>query len=127
MSGVTCGVAICKDMDFAEWLRAYSKGGARILFVPAWDFVRDARLHDRMAVMRGVEGGFAIVRSAQEGLLTVSDHCGRMLAEASTATAPEALLVADVHPGPGATFYTAGGNWLGWVCLALLLASLIAI
>src|SRR5204863_2848423 len=60
VSGVQCGVAICKDMDFAEWLRAYAKGGARILFVPAWDFVRDGRLHDRMAVMRGVEGGFSL-------------------------------------------------------------------
>jgi apolipoprotein N-acyltransferase len=127
VSGVQCAVAICKDMDFAEWLRRYAQGGARFLFVPAWDFVRDARLHDRMAVMRGVEGGFALVRSAQQGLLTVSDHCGRMLAEVSTSSGPEALLVADVRPGPGPTFYSAAGNWLGWVCLALLVASLIAI
>jgi apolipoprotein N-acyltransferase len=127
LSGVQCGVAICKDMDFADWLRAYAQGGARILFVPAWDFVRDARLHDRMAVMRGVEGGFSLVRSAQLGLLTASDHCGRMLAEVSTSSGPEALLVADVRPGPGPTFYSAAGNWLGWVSLVVLVVSLISI
>jgi hypothetical protein len=53
------GVAICKDLDFPAWSRAYGRHGVRFLAVPAWDFVRDARMHSRMAVMRGVENGFA--------------------------------------------------------------------
>jgi apolipoprotein N-acyltransferase len=55
------------------------KGWAYVL-VPAWDFTLDGWLHDRMAVMRGVESGFTVVRAAKQALLTVSHDRGRILA-----------------------------------------------
>lgn len=113
------GVAICKDMDFPAWSRQYGRQGVRILAVPAWDFVVDARLHSRMAVVRGVENGFTLVRAAAEGLLTCSDANGRILAEDSSAKMPDALLLGDVGPGPGSTFYTRYGDWFGWASVAL--------
>jgi apolipoprotein N-acyltransferase len=116
------GVAICKDMDFPNWTRRYARAGVGILFVPAWDFVRDARLHSRMAVLRGVEGGFAVVRAAQRGLMTVSDSHGRILAEGTSARIPDALLIADVAPGSGHTFYGRYGGWFGWIGILLLFA-----
>lgn len=120
------GVAICKDMDFPAWSREYGRRGVRILAVPAWDFVRDARLHSRMAVLRGVEEGFTMARVAQQGNLTFSDACGRILAETSSSRIPEAFLIADLSPGPGPTFYTRYGDWFGWLsaaALAMLLAA----
>ncbi len=89
----------------------------RLLAVPAWDFVVDGRLHFRMALARGIENGFAMVRAAEQGLLTVTDGYGRTIA--SKASGSEALLVADVIPGPGATFYTRTGDWCGWLALGL--------
>jgi apolipoprotein N-acyltransferase len=119
----TAGVAICKDMDFPGWLRAYTAAGRPgILLVPAWDFVRDRRLHARMAVARGVESGFALARAAQNGLVTASDDRGRILAEA--ASDPEALVVADLPLGPGQTFYSRHGDWLGQASILLLAAAL---
>ncbi len=118
--GAQWGVAICKDMDFPSWSRAYGRGGARILAVPAWDFVRDARLHSRMAIVRGVENGFSIARVAQQGALTFSDGYGRILTEDSSAKTPEALLVLQLPPGPGSTTYTRFGDWFGWVSVVLL-------
>lgn len=115
------GVAICKDMDFPDWTRRYARAGVGVLFVPAWDFGRDARLHSRMAVLRGVEGGFSLVRAAQNGLLTVSDSRGHILAEDTSARIPHALLIADVSPGRGLTFYSRFGNWFGWAVIVLLL------
>jgi len=112
------GVAICKDMDFPAWSRRYGQRGVRIMAVPAWDFVRDGRLHARMAVLRGVENGFAMARVAMEGVLTVSDAYGRIVSETTSAWRPDALLVAAVPPGPGATFYTRTGDWFGWVTVA---------
>lgn len=116
--GVRWGVAICKDMDFPSWSRRYARTGVRIMAVPAWDFVRDARLHARMAVVRGVENGFAVARAALEGSLTVSDAYGRIAAETTSAWRPDALLVTTVMPGPGATVYTRTGDWLGWLSVA---------
>jgi apolipoprotein N-acyltransferase len=119
----TAGVAICKDMDFPGWLRGYTAAGRPgVLLVPAWDFVRDRRLHARMAVARGVESGFALARAAQNGLATASDDRGRILAEAPSD--PEALVVADLPLGPGRTFYSRHGDWLGQASILLLAAAI---
>jgi len=118
--GAQWGVAICKDMDFPAWSRGYSRRGVRILAVPAWDFVVDARLHSRMAVVRGVEEGFAIARTAQNGNLTFSDAYGRILAEAPSYTVPDALLVRNIAAGPGPTIYTRFGNWFGKLSVVVL-------
>jgi apolipoprotein N-acyltransferase len=109
-------------MDFPAWSRLYARRGALLMAVPAWDFVVDARLHSRMAVVRGIEHGFGIARTAQQGALTLSDAYGRILAETRTANAAEALLTADIYPGPGATFYTRFGDWFGWLNMLALVA-----
>ena len=118
--GARWGVAICKDMDFPAWSREYGRRGVRILAVPAWDFVQDARLHSRMAVVRGVENGFTMARVAEQGALTFSDSYGRILAEDLSAKVPEALLVWDIAPGRGNTLYTRFGDWFGWVSIIVL-------
>lgn len=97
----TAGVEICKDMDFPSWSREYGTRGAELLFVPAWDFTVDGEFHMRMALLRGVENGFSIVRCAQQGLLTVSDYRGQIIAKQSTSGSPEVLLLSSVSPGPG--------------------------
>ncbi len=74
------GVAICKDMDFPELGRRYARAGAGLLLVPAWDFGRDGRLHAQMAWLRGVEGGFSVARCAEDGLLSVTDSRGGIVA-----------------------------------------------
>jgi len=123
---VTWGVAICKDMDFPRWSREYGAAGVRLLAVPAWDFVRDGRLHARMALVRAVENGFAMVRVAQMGLLGVYDAYGRVLQEAPSAATTDTLLVEDVPLGPPTrTFYTRFGDVFGALCVAAL-AALIA-
>jgi apolipoprotein N-acyltransferase len=125
-AGVPWGVEICKDLDFQPWSRAYARSGVRVLAVPAWDFVRDGRLHSRMAVMRAVENGLPLVRAARQGLLTVSDGYGRIVAEIPSSSRPEAMLVQDVSLGPGETFYTRHGDWFGWVCVITALTLLAA-
>jgi len=73
-------------MDFPKLSREYASDGADLMLVHAWDFNVDRWLHSRMAVLRAVENGSALARSARNGLLTLSDNRGRILAE--TATAP---------------------------------------
>ena len=70
------------------------------------------------AVTRGVENGFTIVRSAQEGFVTFSDAYGRILDEQSSAADP--MLVQNIPTGPGATLYTRYGDWFAWTNVVML-------
>lgn len=113
---VRYGVAICKDMDFPALGRDYA--GVAILIVPAWDFVNDAWLHSRMAMLRGVENGYAIARSARNGVLTVSDAYGRVSYEAPSGP-QTAYNVTIPRTGPDPTLYAQIGDTFGWSMLAL--------
>lgn len=117
--GGMTGIAICKDLDFPEIGREYSRAGVGILFVPAWDFDRDARLHSRMAVMRGVEGGFSVARAAANGLLTGSDFLGRIIAERPSGADSRSRLLVGLPLGRGSTFYAEHGDWLAWLAVAV--------
>ncbi len=120
------GVAICKDMDFAPMIRDYGQRGVDLLFAPAWDFVRDGRLHARMAVVRGVENGFALARAAAHGRLTLSDRYGRIISEEVTNPTRPVALVADLGLRGGGTLYARVGDVFAWAALALCVGLLAA-
>jgi apolipoprotein N-acyltransferase len=113
---------ICKDMDFPRLSRQYGQDGIGLLIVPAWDFVDDGWLHGRMAILRGVESGFSIARSAKLGILTATDDRGRILAERNTIGPLFASVIAMVPVRHDATIYSRFGNWFAWLCVLLLLA-----
>jgi len=127
--GAGRSVAICKDMDFHATLRGDAiaghaqPGGLRLMLVPAWDFDADAWTHARMAVMRGVEGGYAIARSASNGLVTLTDSRGRMVARGASGQTRHFAVVADLPGGTGPTPYLKIGDAFAWACgvLALIL------
>lgn len=114
--GVRYGVAICKDMDFADLGRGYA--GVDVILVPAWDFTDDAWLHSRMGMLRGVESGYAIARSARNGVLTVSDAYGRVTSQAPSGPQTAYNVVIPVN-APGATIYARFGDVFGWFALGL--------
>ncbi|GAB3789958.1 nitrilase-related carbon-nitrogen hydrolase [Dyella agri] len=119
------GLAICKDMDFHDIGDAYATRGAQLMLVPADDFNVDGWMHSRMAIMRGVESGFAIARAARKGRLTLSDDRGRVLAEASSER-QDAELVGDLPLRHTRTLYSRWGDWFAWLDLAMLAALLFA-
>ncbi len=108
---------ICKDMDFQATIRADARSGVNIAYVPAWEFVTDREAHANMAIMRGVENGFAVVRSALEGLITISDSQGRLVARAVSSPVGPVTILGDVAPGRGGTLYVRIGDVFGWSCL----------
>lgn len=110
------GLAICKDMDFQDIGRAYAARHAQLLLVPASDFDMDGWLHSRMAIVRGIESGFAVARAARAGRLTLSDDRGRVLAEASSEQR-YAELVGDLPLHTTTTLYARWGDWFAWLDL----------
>jgi apolipoprotein N-acyltransferase len=120
----TWGVAICKDMDFTALSRQYGNAGAGLMLVPAWDFDLDRLWHGHIAVMRGVEDGFSIVRAAKEGYLTVSDNRGRIRAETRSDSAPFPTLIAEAPTVHDTTLYLLLGDWFAWLTVAMFLFTL---
>jgi apolipoprotein N-acyltransferase len=119
VDGIAYGVAICKDMHFASLGREFGAREAAVMLVPAWDFHDDAWMAANMTKLRGVENGYAVVRASRDGLLSVTDAYGRVLAVKNSASFPGASLLATVKVGPRlATIYTRIGDALGWACVA---------
>jgi apolipoprotein N-acyltransferase len=120
------GLAICKDMDFHDIGWAYAAREAQLLIVPASDFTVDGWLHSRMAIMRGVENGFAIARAAHAGRLTLSDDRGRVVAEASSEYR-DAEVVGNLPLRETHTLYARLGDWFAWLNLFALMVWLVLI
>jgi apolipoprotein N-acyltransferase len=108
---------ICKDMDFPDTIRTDARKGARLVGVPAGDMGVDGWQHGIMSVMRGVEGGFAMLRAAHDGLVFASDAEGRLVALKKDAPTGLTMIVADLPLGSGPTLYTRIGNVFPWTCV----------
>jgi apolipoprotein N-acyltransferase len=120
------GLEICKDMDFQAMIRKDEVQTQPVLLaVPAWDFDKDDWSHARVAILRSVENGVPMARSARNGLLTLNDRYGRLVARART-TGSFTVLTGDLplDGRGGNTVYDAIGDVFGWLCMGL---SLLAI
>jgi len=115
LNSIASGVAICKDMDYSGFIRKYDKNNPLVMYVPAWDFIKDGWLHSRMAILRGVENGYAIVRTARQGQLTISDHKGKVLYEASCTNNKPAALIGKFPLVSTKTIYSQFGDWFGYL------------
>jgi apolipoprotein N-acyltransferase len=121
------GVAICKDMDFIHPALDYGRAGIGLLLDPAWDFTIDRTWHGHIAIMRGVEGGYAIAHAAKYGFLTVTDDRGRILGETRTNTAPFASLLVNVPLRHDRTVFDRYGTWFPKLAALLLLAAVLGL
>lgn len=121
--GLLLGLAICKDLDFPNTIRAYA--GSDLMLVPAWDFYEDDWFHSRMAILRGVENGFPLARSARRGFLTVSDATGDVLAQTESRSSNVAYLSQSIPLGHQPTIYSRFGDAFGWLALSYALVVLL--
>lgn len=111
------GLEVCKDMDFQAMIRSDEvKTTPSLLAVPAWDFNLDDWSHARVAIMRSVENGVPMARSARNGLMTLNDRYGRVLLEVRTRDAIQVAVGELPLSGTGGgTIYDAIGDSFGWL------------
>jgi apolipoprotein N-acyltransferase len=124
-AAIPAGVAICKDMDFVQPALDYGRAGIELLLDPAWDFNIDRAWHGHIAIMRGVEGGYAIAHAAKNGFLTVTDDRGRILGEARTDNGAFASLLVDVPLHHDETVFDRYGTWFPYAAGLLLMAAVV--
>ncbi|MEL6179284.1 MAG: nitrilase-related carbon-nitrogen hydrolase [Myxococcota bacterium] len=108
--GRTSG-AICYDYDFPAVGRAHAALGVGLVAVPASDWLGIDPLHTRMASVRGIEGGYAVVRSVRWATSGAYDAYGRPRATASYFEG-ERVMIARVPTGHVATVYNQIGDVL---------------
>jgi apolipoprotein N-acyltransferase len=117
------GLEICKDMDFHAMIRSDAVATKpELLAVPAWDFNNDDWSHARVAILRSVENGVPMARTARTGLLTLNDRYGRIVARARS-VGGFTTLVGDLplDGRGGSTIYDRIGDAFGWLCVAVAL------
>jgi apolipoprotein N-acyltransferase len=126
------GLEICFDMDFQRMIRRdQAVTRPRLLAVLASEIgthgewsnpatAADAWFHARDAVLRSVENGVPMARSAGHGLLTLSDRYGHIVAETRT-NGEFTTLIGDLRLEAlgGTTLYDRIGDAFGWLCLLL--------
>lgn len=126
------GLEICFDMNFQRMLRRdQAVTRPRLLAVLASEIgthgdwsnpttAADAWFHARDAVLRSVENGVPMARSATRGLLTLNDRYGHIVAETRT-SGEFTTLIGDLRLDAlgGTTLYDRIGDVFGWLCLVL--------
>jgi apolipoprotein N-acyltransferase len=123
---------ICFDMDFPRMIRHDAVAmRPRLLAVPASEIgthgnwadlgvAADDWFHARAAVLRSVENGVPMARSAGRGLLTLNDRYGRIVTATRTSGSFTTLVGNLPLDGRGgSTLYDRIGDAFGWLCLAL--------
>ena len=118
---IKAGLAICKDLDFAQYMHTYGSQHVSLLFAPAWDFDKDGWWHSRIAMTRGIENGYSLARNARRGRLTISDEKGRVLSEANSEKGGDCILLGKIQPSASNTIYSRWGDWFGWLSLLIAL------
>jgi len=94
LDGVTCGLAICYDLRFPEFIRKLAVSGAEILFVPAaWSL---KRLTPRriLTKARAIENQMFVVFANSAGISEVVNPLGEIVAEVDTG---EKILSAEIN------------------------------
>ena len=113
-------------MHVPSFGRRYARRGVDLMIVPANDFVVDRWMAARMTMLRGVEGGYSVVRTARQGVLSVSDPYGRMLAEAVSGPQTTTMLASIPKVNLSEpTLYARIGDLFGWLCVTIMLAAVL--
>jgi len=122
------GLEICFDSCYTDTTRQEVRQGARLIALPNYDPPTPRgvlhRLHGTMLPFRAAENAVPFVRADSNGLSQIVDARGRILGQSPLFT-PD-VLVADVVLGDGrGTFFTRFGDWLAYVCLAVVCVPLL--
>jgi apolipoprotein N-acyltransferase len=112
-------ILISQDLDFPDTARELAANDVRVVMAPASDWPGSEVIHQRMAVLRGVESGFSLARASRGGMVSANDSRGRTIAAGAAVHGQDALVIAQLPLGTGSTLYTRGGDWFGRACAIL--------
>lgn len=105
LDGIACGVIICYEIRFPEWVRKQALAGTKVLFIPAewplprvghWRILNQARAIENQMFVVAVNGcGEALKDQQNAGSSMIIDPLGNVLADAGKEP-EEKLIMAEV-------------------------------
>lgn len=110
-------VLISQDLDFPETARELAAHDVRIVMAPASDWPGSELIHQRMAVVRGLESGFSLARAASGGVVSANDSRGREIAARQPVKGEDTVIVTNLPLGIGRTFYARTDDWFARLCV----------
>ena len=110
-------VLISQDLDFPDTASELAAHEVRVVVAPASDWRGSEVIHQRMAVVRGVESGFSLARAARGGILSANDSRGRLIAIRAPLHGEDTMATADLPIGIGRTLYSRIDDWFGRLCV----------
>ena len=113
---------ICFDASFTDVSRAYGRQGVGLLAAPSLFGPTMASLPHTMVVLRAIENRVAVVMADVAYNSAIVDPWGRVRRLVVTPEGEALTLVAEVPLGTGRTLYARAGDWIGWLCLAGMIA-----
>jgi apolipoprotein N-acyltransferase len=119
----TLAAAICFDLDFPGFSRQAAQAGTDIMLVPGYDSERIRPFHTEPALIRGIEGGYSVIRQVNEGTSMAADCRGIVLARQDYFMTRDRLMLADVPTRGTRTVYGCIGDWFAYVCIILVIVS----
>jgi len=123
----TLSALICFEAIFPDLTREFTRRGSQLLAVVTNDgwFGRlvGAQQHAELAVLRTVENGVPMVRSANNGISFIVDPYGRILRR--TPLFVQTILTGPVPQPLAPTIYRRHGDWFMLACLLGLIAGLV--
>jgi apolipoprotein N-acyltransferase len=117
---------ICFDADFPQLLAQAGALGTDVVLDPSNDWRAIDPWHTQMASFRAIEQGFNLVRHTSQGLAAAYDYQGHRLAAMDHYQATDQTLVAQVPTKGVRTTYSRLGDWFAWLCMAGLVALVVA-
>ena len=94
LDGVRCGVAICYDLRFPEFIRKIALAGAEIIFIPAAWSLKRLTPRQILTKARAIENQVFIVFANSSGKSEIINPLGEVLAESERG---EEILTAEIN------------------------------
>ena len=117
--------AICFDMDFPSYIRQAGKKSVDIMLVPAYDTKGGSPFHGYVGLLRAVENGFSVFRSASNGTSMAVDCTGRLIGQLDFFHSQDGVFFADLPVRGVRTLYSRAGDWLVGASIAILAGLLV--
>ena len=94
LDGVRCGLAICYDLRFPEFMRKVALAGAEIIFIPAAWSLKRLTPRQILTKARAIENQIFVVFANSSGISEIVNPRGEVLAESGRG---EEILTAEIN------------------------------